>query len=241
MYDTNCEVVNRRLFYLSPALIAVLILIAARPATAFSGTVVSIQDGDTLTVLTPTKSQFRIRLAGIDAPEYNQAFGTRSKQNLARLVFGKNVNLDCGKDESYGRLVCKILLPSGEDVCLDQIATGLAWHYKQFENEQTPQDRKLYAAAEDAARAAHIGLWADPYPVAPWDFRHGTQTRLCFDLAGHRVDCYTSGPVRGNRHSHVYHWPGCPYYEAISRYNRVDFPSAQAAEEAGYRPARNCR
>lgn len=48
------------------------------------------------------------------------------------------------------------------------------------------------------------------------------------------------GPVRGNRRSMIYQWPGCPYYDAISEGNRVEFPTAQAAEAAGYRPAKNC-
>jgi endonuclease YncB( thermonuclease family) len=172
--------------------------------------VVGVQDGDTVTVLAPGNDQYRIRLAGIDAPEHNQAFGGRSKQNLSKLLFGKAVNLDCGKEESYGRLVCKILLPGGEDVCLTQIKAGLAWHYKQFENEQTPADRKAYAAAEDAAREQKIGLWSDPHPTPPWDFRHGTPTKLCFDGADRRVQCSAGyqGSVRGNRRSHIYQWPG---------------------------------
>jgi phosphatidylserine/phosphatidylglycerophosphate/cardiolipin synthase-like enzyme len=48
------------------------------------------------------------------------------------------------------------------------------------------------------------------------------------------------GPVRGDRRTMTYQWPGCPYYDAISRRNRVEFPSAQEAKAAGYRPARNC-
>jgi len=49
------------------------------------------------------------------------------------------------------------------------------------------------------------------------------------------------GPVRGNRRSMIYQWSGCPYYDAISEGNRVEFPSAQAAETAGYRAAKNCQ
>src|SRR5262249_41932048 len=110
-------------------------------------------------------------------------------------------------------------------------------------NEQTPADRKAYAAAEDAAREQKIGLWSDPHPTPPWDFRHGTPTKLCFDGADRRVQCSAGyqGSVRGNRRSHIYQWPGCPYYDTISYYNRIDFPNAAAAEAAGYRAARNCQ
>jgi endonuclease YncB( thermonuclease family) len=224
------------------AIVTSIFAFAVAHAASFSGKVVGITDGDTITVLAPGNVQYRIRLAGIDAPEHDQAFGTRSKQNLSPLVFGKNVTLDCGKEESYGRLVCKVSLPNREDVCLDQVKAGMAWHYKQFESEQTPSDRREYASAEDAAREARLGLWSQPNPVPPWDFRHGTAPKLCFDRTNHRVACSVSyhGPVRGNRRSHIYEWLGCPYYDAIAPYNRVEFPTVQAAEQAGYRAARNC-
>ena len=48
------------------------------------------------------------------------------------------------------------------------------------------------------------------------------------------------GPVRGNRRSMIYQWPGCPYYDAISASHRVEFRNPQAAEAAGFRPAKNC-
>ncbi|MFZ0887347.1 MAG: Ada metal-binding domain-containing protein [Candidatus Binataceae bacterium] len=63
----------------------------------------------------------------------------------------------------------------------------------------------------------------------------GPTSPLLYDKTGHRV-----GPVVGNRRSHIYPWPGCPYYDAVAPRNRVPFPGAQAAEQAGYRPARNC-
>lgn len=146
-----------------------LFLLAAKAALgdAITPRVIGLQDSDPIAVLAPGNVQYRIRLAGFDAPEHDQAFGTRSKQNLSGLVFGKTVNLDCGKGESYGRLVCTILLPTGEDVCLDQVRVGMAWHYKQFESEQTPAYRQAYAAAEDAASEAKVGLWSDPHLTPP--------------------------------------------------------------------------
>jgi hypothetical protein len=122
------------------------------------------------------------------------------------------------------------------------VKAGLAWHYKQYAFAQTPQDRDAYSAAEDAARESHIGLWADAHPVQPQDFRHGTQSPLCLNKQDHRIACSEEyqGPVRGNRRSHIFHWPGCPNYDDIADYNRVEFPSAAAAEQAGYRAARNC-
>ena len=184
--------------------------LAALPPYSFSGRVVAIADGDTLTVLDADNRQHVIRLAGIDAPESSQAFGQRSKQNLSRLVFGKQVTLECETgQESFGREICKVTGPDGNDDCLQQVRDGMAWHYKQYQSEQTRADRGSYAAAEDAAREAHLGLWSDPHPMMPQDYRHGTQSRLCFDQGNHRVDCGAvyAGPVRGNRRSHIYQWP----------------------------------
>ena len=150
-------------------------LVAPPPATSsgdqtLTGRVVSIADGDTVTVLDATNTQHRIRLQGIDAPESHQAFGSRSKQNLSDLVFGKEITILYSKTDQYGRLVGKIIV-EGKDVNLAQVKAGLAWHYKEYQREQTPEDRELYARAEDEARAQHRGLWQDSNPVEPSQFR----------------------------------------------------------------------
>jgi endonuclease YncB( thermonuclease family) len=211
-------------------------------AATMAARVVRVIDGDTVTVIVAGNVPYRIRLAGIDAPEHDQAFGGRATANLSRLVLGKDVILDCGKDESYGRLVCKVMLPTGEDVGLDQVKAGEAWHYKEFEPKQTRRDRALYAAAEDAAHERRIGLWADTRPTPPWSFRHDVEAKLCFDASDHRVACDAGyrGAVRGNGRTRIYEWPGCPYFDAIAFRNRVPFRDAKAAEAAGYRAARNC-
>lgn len=207
----------------------------------FSARVESITDGDTITVADSNGQQEVIRLYGIDAPEHDQPFGAQSTKHLTGLVSGTAVALDCENDRSYGRLICKIILPDGEDVCLDQVKAGMAWHYKQYEDEQSPEDRAAYTAAECSAMKAKIGLWSDPNPVQPQDWRHQTKSPLLLDASGCRTTSEPiSGPVVGNSRSHVFEWPACPYYDAISPDSRVLFPSPQAAEAAGYGPARNC-
>ena len=74
------------------------------------------------------------------------------------------------KTDQYGRLVGKILI-DGRDINLEQVKAGMAWHYKEYEREQTPADRELYAKAEDEARKARRGLWVDPEPIEPSQFR----------------------------------------------------------------------
>src|SRR5215470_7135591 len=122
-------------------------VLAACPAFAATwvveGRVVGVSDGDTITALDDSKFQHKIRIAGIDAPEKGQAFGEQSKQNLSALVFQKGVEARCHKKDRYGREVCAVYV-SLRDVGLEQIRTGLAWHYKEYQHEQTTLDRLVY-------------------------------------------------------------------------------------------------
>jgi endonuclease YncB( thermonuclease family) len=144
-------------------------------AATLTGQVVGVADGDTITVLAASKSQHKIRLSGIDAPEKAQPFGQRSKQSLSDLVFGKTVRIDIGKTDRYGREVGKVLV-DGIDANLVQVKRGMAWHYKAYQSEQSPDDRLTYAVAEKNAAAARLGLWHDIAPVAPWEWRHPLKT-----------------------------------------------------------------
>ena len=150
----------------------VIYALCACPAQAeiLSGKVVKIADGDTLTLLDRSKQQHKVRLIGIDAPERKQPFGTVSRQNLAHLVFGKTVAVEWHKQDRYQRVLGKVLL-DGQDINLKQIKAGLAWHYKRYDKDQGLADQRLYAEAQKAASLNGIGLWRDPAPVAPWDFR----------------------------------------------------------------------
>ncbi|OQW85842.1 MAG: nuclease [Rhodoferax ferrireducens] len=144
-------------------------------AETLSGVVIGVADGDTLTVLDADKVQHKIRLAGIDAPEKMQAFGNRSKESLSDLVFEKTVNVETNKRDRYRRDIGKLLV-NGRDVNLVQVERGMAWFYRKYQREQSPNDRKLYEAAEDAAKDGKKGLWRDTDPVPPWEFRH-TKTK----------------------------------------------------------------
>lgn len=139
-------------------------------AATLSGRVVGVADGDTITVLDATNTQFKIRLSGIDAPEKKQAFGQVSKKSLSDMVYGKQVNVEYEKQDRYGRTVGKVLV-NGVDANLEQVKQGLAWFYRKYQNEMVLDDRLTYLHAEEAAHAAKAGLWLDADPVAPWDFR----------------------------------------------------------------------
>lgn len=150
--------------------IALLFTSLAANALTLEGRVVGVADGDTITVLDNTKIQYKIRLSGIDAPEKSQPFGNVSKKSLSDLVYGKPVTIDYTKQDRYGRLVGKVL-QEGSDINYVQIQRGLAWFYHKYKNELSVADQSAYQQAEEAAHTQRLGLWTDPQPIAPWDYR----------------------------------------------------------------------
>ena len=145
-------------------LVALVLCIAAGQAHAdFAGRVVGVLDGDTVDVLVD-RTPIRTRLAEIDAPEKAQAFGTRSRQALAAAVFQKSVYVRSASVDRYGRAIGTLLV-DGRSVNRMMVEQGMAWVYRQYAT-----DRSLFAL-EDEARASRRGLWADPSPVPPWQFR----------------------------------------------------------------------
>lgn len=216
------------------ALIPIL-LFAVSTFAQISGRVVGISDGDTVTIL-KDRSQIKIRLAGIDAPEKGQAFGQRSKENLSRLIFGKDVKVYTFKTDRYGRTVGKIMIDD-LDINLQQIKDGYAWVYQAYLRELLPSDRKLYLAAESSARSEQAGLWRDTEPIAPWDYRKPPVRTF---TAPKYAAVSTEALIKGNKNSMIFHEPGCRDYNKISPRNIVWFKTASEAIAAGYRKARNC-
>jgi endonuclease YncB( thermonuclease family) len=155
----------------SPAAFLVLLLaFLTAHAETLTGRVVRVTDGDTIVVLDADKVQHKIRLQGIDAPERGQAFGTKSKEHLSDLVAGKSVVVDYNKYDRYQRVLGKVLV-NDEDVNLEQVGAGMAWHYKRYQGEQSVSDRIKYSDAELEARRKKLGLWRDSNPIPPWDYR----------------------------------------------------------------------
>ncbi len=135
-----------------------------------TGKVGRVVDGDTLYVLDANYKEHKIRLAGIDAPERKQAYGLASRKHLLSIVAGKQVTVEYQKQDRYGRILGKILV-NGVDACLEQVKAGFAWHYKKYQDEQSPKDRQLYADAENQARTERLGLWRENNPIPPWEHR----------------------------------------------------------------------
>jgi len=147
-----------------PLLVGLLLLAHSVGAEELAGRVVSIQDGDTLTVLVSQK-QIKVRLTDIDAPERKQPFSTRSTKSLADLCAGKDARIaEQGKDR-YGRTLGRVFCTS-VDANAEQVRRGMAWVSERY----APRGSPLYAVQAEA-RAAKRGLWQDSKPVSPWEWR----------------------------------------------------------------------
>jgi len=211
------------------ALALVLVAVSA-VADELNGKVVSIADGDTFTLLTEGKSQIRIRLAEIDAPEGGQPYGNRSKQALSRLVFGKNVRVEVQTQDRYGRAVGRPYI-GDLDVCEEMVRLGAAWVDREY-----VVDRSLFGV-ESEAREAKRGIWGltESQQVEPWNWRRG------LEAGGERPDgCVIKGNIN-SKGDKIYHAPGIGSYTAT----RIDeskgerwFCSEAEARAAGWRAPR---
>ena len=151
-------------------------------AEQFTGKVVGISDGDTISVLREGKA-VKVRLHGVDTPEKAQAFGTQAQKFTGELAFQQTVTVVIRDTDRYGRLVGEVLLPDGRSLNQELVKAGMAWWYRQY----APNDTTL-AQLEAEARTAKRGLWADAHPVPPWEWRKGqraSSTAASAPAAGH--------------------------------------------------------
>ena len=133
----------------------------------YMATVVKVHDGDTLTIEKDDadKSQVVVRLNRIDAPELKQPYGIESRNYLIDLVLTKEVRVDPIAKDMYGREVADIF--SEINVNRKMVTAGMAWRYIKYDKEKYSD----LAVSEQDARDAHIGLWQDANPKAPWIYR----------------------------------------------------------------------
>jgi endonuclease YncB( thermonuclease family) len=131
------------------------------------GKVIKITDGDTVWLLCDGASEkTKVRLDGIDAPESAQEYGKESAEFAAKLVAEKQVCLvEKGKDK-YGRTLGVVITPDLKILNNELVKEGFAWHYKAYSKDANLAD------LETKAREQKLGLWKNPAPKAPWDYRH---------------------------------------------------------------------
>lgn len=156
------------------ALLLVTLLLVSCKSSPFSslsmekvlhGQVIDVLDGDTVKLRSDWHI-YKIRLAGIDAPEKQQAYGVQSKIYLEHLIVDKDVSIKVVSCDQYGRYVGRIYL-GGKDINGEMIRRGYAWHYYQYDSDP------VYAVFMLDAQRANRGLWQEAHPTPPWIFRKG--------------------------------------------------------------------
>lgn len=134
-----------------------------------TGRVVSVADGDTVTVLDDAKTRHKIRLHGIDTPERGQPYYRQAKNALSDRIAGATVGIAVVDQDRYGRTV-GVIYHEGKNINVVMVLNGVAWWYRQY----APYDAQLQTA-EAEAKTALRGLWQQPDPVPPWDWRRGVR------------------------------------------------------------------
>ncbi len=138
--------------------------LCGKQGKALSGKVISVHDGDTITILSGT-TKYKIRLFGVDCPELGQPFGQNARQFTAGLVFGKTVKVFYSSKDRYRRYLGTVHLPNGKILNRELVANGMAWHYAQY------SDDPITIGLQVKAKAKKLGLWRDSNAIAPWQWR----------------------------------------------------------------------
>lgn len=147
------------------SLMLVISPLTAQVKETLKGKVVKVSDGDTFTLLGADNQKIRVRLSAIDAPETGQPYSERSRRRLAEMIVDQDIEVLVESTDRYGRKIAKIKTPLVDDVGLQLVKEGLAWHYSYFDKSAS------YAQAEKQARENRTGLWQEKDPINPYDYR----------------------------------------------------------------------
>lgn len=129
--------------------------------------VVGVHDGDSITCLYNGREQVKIRLNQIDAPELGQPFSQKSRDKLSEMTYAQYVNIEQSGKDKYGRTIAEVYLQDGTNVNLEMVKSGMAWAYTEYATN--PE----YARAQESAKQQGLGIWSQPDPIYPSDWRKG--------------------------------------------------------------------
>ncbi|KJS02668.1 MAG: hypothetical protein VR65_04860 [Desulfobulbaceae bacterium BRH_c16a] len=224
-------------------LIHLIILLLLLPAglsfsQTITGKVISVADGDTITILTSNKEQIKLRLSGVDTPEGGQAWGQKAKAFTSSMVKGKQVRVEPKTIDRYGRTVA-IVFVNGKNLNEQIVAYGHGWVYRNYCKASYCDN---WLKLEATARDAQVGLWADKSNITPpWEWRQQQRnSNNAASVRGGNKSYLTgnSGSYHGNIKSHVFHGSGCQHYNCKNC--TVRFGSIQEAIGSGYHGHRDC-
>ena len=194
-----------------------------------SGQLIRVKDGDSI-VVNLNGRETEVRLYGIDAPEFGQAYGEKSTKALREMLADHEVGIKPVTTDRYGRTVA-LVFADGKNVCEAMVADGQAWLYTKY---CTKSFCGKWRKDEENARKARLGLWRKDSPRPPWEWRktHRWQQLLT-------PSAETEEPYSGNVKSGVFHRSGCKGYHCknCTRF----FTNRKQAIEAGFRPCGRCK
>ena len=151
--------------------LSIALILLSAPSVAlsaeFTGKVVGVADGDTIKVL-HVGEHVRVRLSAIDAPEKGQPYGQRAKEYVIDRIAGQSVTVKYESMDRYGRILGAVILSDGTTLNHELVGKGLAWWYREY----APNDMTLIRLELEARRAG-LGIWQEPNPIAPWEWRRG--------------------------------------------------------------------
>lgn len=151
--------------------LALLAVVAGAGDGSWTGKVVGIHDGDTISVMHDGKA-VHVRLDGIDCPELGQAYGRQARERVSELAFGRMVTVRTPGADRFGRVLGQVFLPDGRNLNRELVREGLAWWYRRY----APRNTAL-ADLEEQARERRLGLWQGEEPEPPWLFRKQRRRR----------------------------------------------------------------
>ena len=207
------------------------ILIFFSYSYAWTGKVVGVSDGDTIKVLRDGK-QVKVRLYGIDTPEKAQPFGQKAKKFTTNMAANKMVDVKHIDTDRYGRTVGLVTV-YGKSLNKELVRNGYAWVYKQYCKESFCSE---WLKIEDIARKANAGLWIEPNPIPPWEWRKSKKKNQK-PTPPFKSD--SNILYHGNISSHVFHRPGCRHYDCSNCIQ--PFQSRKDAFNSGYTPCGICK
>lgn len=190
------------------------------------GKVISVSDGDTVTILGQSNVQTKIRFYGIDCPEKSQPFGDKATSLTSKLVRNQDVEVTAYDIDKYGRTVGVVMI-NGNNVNEQLIKAGLAWQYQKYCKESFC-DKWIQLEVE--ARKSNLGLWTENSPTPPWDWRRGNNGQPVVSVGG---------SYHGNRNSHVFHQSSCRVFNCKNC--TVVFETREQAIKNGFRPCGICK
>jgi len=213
----------------------------AANAESIKGTIDSVIDGDSITILSKGK-ELEVRLFGIDTPEKTQAFGQNARNFTGAMASGKELRVEPVTKDHEGRMVAMVFV-NGVNLNEQIVSQGFGWVYRQYCKESVCAD---WLQLESKAKASHKGLWADENPTPPWDYRQKQRSASISNSLESAVLPSPSGKIapagpaayHGDTKSRIFHSSACKNFTCPTC--TANFHSISDALDADYRPHREC-